>query len=297
MNLPPVSVIIPTRERPEMLYDAVISILEGNEVPDEIIVVDQSINAHPTLATFKSERNCKLRYLHSKSRGLSHGKNTGIAAAQNEILLFTEDDVFVEKTWLATLVRALTDAGSRNVITGQVLPVTTSSSDGFVLSIKEDPTPATYAGRLTEDVLFAGNMAIHRSAFTEVGNFDIRLGAGSNFPAAEDSDLAIRLLERGYQIHYVPDAIIYHRAWRSAQDYVSLRWAYGKGQGGYYAKYFNWNDRFMIKRMYADAARHVSRVLRYGLRRSFKQNYADIVYFLGLMYGVAAWMLTQRKTL
>jgi GT2 family glycosyltransferase len=165
-----------------------------------------------------------------------------------------------------------------------------------VINIKEDPNPATYAGRLTEDILFAGNMAIYRSAFTEVGNFDVRLGAGSAFPAAEDSDLAIRLLEQGYQIHYVPDAIIYHRAWRSNRDYVSLRWTYGKGQGGYYAKYFNWKDRFMIQRMYADAARHSGRVLRYGLRRTFKQNYADILYFLGLIHGAATWMLTQRKT-
>lgn len=296
MTLPPVSVIIPTRERPEMLFDAVMSILEGNEVPDEIVIVDQSRNAHPTLAALKPSQKCKLHYLHSESRGLSRGKNAGIAAAQNEILVFTEDDVFVEKIWLGTIVQALIHAGSRSVITGQVLPATSSGKDGFVINIKEDPTPVTYAGRLTEDVLFAGNMAIYRSAFTQAGNFDARLGAGSHFPAAEDSDLAIRLLEQGYRIHYVPDAIIYHRAWRNAKDLVSLRWTYGKGQGGYYAKHFNWKDRFMIQRMYADAARHGGRVMRYGLKRSFKQNYADIAYCLGLIHGATAWMLTQRKT-
>src|ERR1043165_65697 len=120
MSLPPTSVIIPTRERPEMLYDAVLSILEGNEVPDEIVIVDQSRNAHPTLATFQPSRNCKLRYLHSETRGLSRGKNVGITSAQNEIVVFTEDDVLVEKTWFGTIVRALLEAGSRSVITGQV---------------------------------------------------------------------------------------------------------------------------------------------------------------------------------
>jgi GT2 family glycosyltransferase len=272
------------------------SILDGNDIPDEIVIVDQSNVAHPTLAKFQSSGQCKLHYLHSESRGLSRGKNAGIAAARNDILVFTEDDVLVTKDWFATMVQALVNVGPRNVITGQVLPVASSRKDGFVLSIKEDPNPATYSGRLSEDVLFAGNMAIYRSAFAEVGNFDIRLGAGSSFPAAEDSDLAIRLLERGYRIHYIPEAIIYHRAWRSAQDYVSLRWTYGKGQGGYYAKYFNWRDHFMIQRMYADATRHSGRVLRYGWKRSFKQNYSDIAYFLGLLHGAVAWMLTQRKT-
>lgn len=296
MTLPSVSVIIPTRDRPDLLSDAVNSILEGNELPDELIIVDQSQQPHPTLARAQLDQNCKLRYLHSTSRGLSCGKNAGVAAARNEIIVFTEDDVLVGKAWLGTIVYSLIHAGPRNVITGQVLPYPSAGSDEFVLNVKEDPNPAIYAGRLAEDVLFAGNMAIYRSAFVEVGNFDVRLGAGSSFPAAEDSDLAIRLLAHRYRIHYVPDAIIYHRAWRSAQDYVSLRWTYGKGQGGYYAKYFNWRDRFMIQRMYADADRHIRRVLRYGWRRSFKQNFADIAYFLGLIHGACAWMLTQEKT-
>src|SRR5919109_708164 len=44
-----VSVVISSRERHLLLADAVASLLDGDEVADEIVVVDQSARPHPTL--------------------------------------------------------------------------------------------------------------------------------------------------------------------------------------------------------------------------------------------------------
>ena len=120
------------------------------------------------------------------------------------------------------MIKAYNDAptGLRTAFVG-------GQSVTFAPSTKVDTAPAVYHGRLHEDVLYTGNMAMDRSAARAVGVFDERLGPGTSFPSAEDNDFGFRLLEAGYRIVYVPEALLYHRAWRSERDYVRLRWSYG----------------------------------------------------------------------
>src|SRR5205823_6583384 len=91
---------------------------------------------------------------------------------------------------------------------------------------------------------------------TRVGDFDDDLGPGARFPASEDSDLGFRLLEAGYHIHYIPEAVLYHRAWRSNSDYLPLRWSYGVGRGAFYAKHLRLDDRYIMRRMIRDVRIH-----------------------------------------
>jgi GT2 family glycosyltransferase len=279
-----------------MVFETLQSILQGDQIPNEIIVIDQSKAVHPMLSIFQPDRECKIRYVHSDVHGSTRAINYGIDLSQNDLIVIINDDIFVEKTWFGALVQALVDAGPRGAVAGRILPTTSVTPGGFVPTLKEDTTPATYVGRINEDVFLCVNIALFHSAFHEVGCFDIRLGPGSAFRSAEDNDLGLRLLEAGYEIRYVPEAVVYHRAWRSTRDYLPTRWDYGYGQGAFYAKYFNWKDRFMIGRMWADVSRHAGRVLRYGLKRSIKQNSADIVYVTALISGASTWLLTQRKT-
>jgi GT2 family glycosyltransferase len=295
MSLPPVSLIIPTCNRPDMLHDTVLSILDGNEVPDEIIIVDQSKTVHPVLSAYQPDRACNIHYVQSVVRGATRAINSGIDLARNDIIVIINDDIFVEKTWLCSLIQVLLDAGPRGAVAGRILPTASVAPGGFVPTLKEDTEAATYRGRIHEDVFLCVNIALFRSAFQEVGYFDVQLGPGTSYHSAEDNDLGFRLLEAGYQIRYVPEAIVYHRAWRAARDFLPLRWKYGYGQGAFYAKYFSLKDRFMLGRMWEDVARHAGRVLRYGLKRSRMQNFADIIYTAGLISGAGTWLLTPQK--
>ena len=120
-NLPPTSLIICSRNRPKMLAEAVQAILSGDEVPTEIIIVDQSDVPHPHLRTLTPDRASELRYLWTHSVGLSRANNYGIAAAQHDVLVFTHDDVSVTPSWFGLLVRSLVNSGQRAVVTGRVL--------------------------------------------------------------------------------------------------------------------------------------------------------------------------------
>lgn len=292
--LPASSLIICSRNRPQLLLESVRSILAGELVPTEIIVVDQSHEPNLALEALAAERDHNIRYVWSQSVGLSRANNIGVVHAAHAIIGFTHDDVLVSPTWYGELIAALLAAGPRSVVTGQVLPTPNAGAGGFAPSTKVNPTPAIYAGRIGIDVLFPMNMAMERAALAAVGGFDERLGPGTPFPAAEDNDFGYRLLEAGYRICYVPTARLYHCAWRQPRDYLPLRWNYGRGQGAYYAKYFDLHDRYMLRRMAVNFKNHCLEGLR-RIRSQRRLAYGCAIYNLGLLSGAAQWLLMHRK--
>lgn len=296
VTLHPTSLIICSRNRPKLLGELVASILEGDELPTEIIVIDDSDSPHKGLASLTTSRDCEMRYLWTHSIGLSRANNDGIAAAQYDALVFTQDDVLVSPTWFGAIARALFEAGQRSVVTGQVRPSEPEISGAFAPSTIADPVPAVYTGRINKDVLFAQNMAMYRFVVEDVGYFDKRLGPGTPFPGAEDNDFGLRLLEAGYRISYVPQAVVYHRAWRSKSDYIPLYWNYGRGQGAYYAKYLSIQDRYMLQRMIRDILYHLTQAPQRLWRRQTYRIVSDAVYVLGILSGAIEWLWTQKRT-
>lgn len=294
-DVPPASLIIGSRNRPDLLAQAVASVLEGEEVPAEIVVVDQSDTPHPSLPTLTTGRACEVRYLHRRSVGVSRARNAGIAAARHALLAFIDDDILVTPRWFGSIIRSLVAAGPNTVVSGRVLATPPRTPGGFAPPSNVDEAPALYQGRIDRDVLLGGNSALHRSLLDRVGTFDERLGPGTRFPAAEDNDLGYRLLEAGHRIAYVPAALAYHQAWRAGRDDLPLRWAYGRGQGAYYAKHLSLTDRHMLDRMRSDLVRHVGRLPRRVWRRERRWAYRDTLYVLGILYGAGEWLLTQRR--
>lgn len=287
-TLPPSSLIVCSRNRPELLRETVESVLACDELPSEIVIIDQSDVAHQGLAGLRGRENCEIRYHWTKARGTSLARNTGIAAAKHELLVFTDDDVHFTPDWFGILVRALLRAGRRAVVTGQVRPAEAEGPGGFVPSTIVETRPLVHRGRVGADIIYPHSLALYRSAFDEVGAFDVRLGGGAPYPAAEDNDVCHRLLEAGYEIHYVPEAVVYHRAWRSLRDYLPLRWSYGRGQGAFYAKHLDLRDRYMLRRLTSDVAHRAVRVFRRW--RQPVGALGEIVYVAGLLSGVAGWL-------
>lgn len=293
----PVSVVVCSRNRPRLLADTVASILSGDDVPSEVVVIDQS--ADPTDLTVDVPRppECLVRHVRSQERGLSRARNHGAALAAHDVVVFVDDDMKADPGWLRALVDPLLREGGPLVATGRVLPGPQEAPGGFVPAVVERATPEEFHGRLDRDVLAGGNMALYRAALVETGGFDPRLGPGSEFPAAEDNDLGYRLLEAGYRIRYVPAALLYHRAWRPANEYLPLRYAYGRGQGAYYAKHVNAHDRHFLRRLGADLMRRLARASRRALRLELRRAAGEVAHGVGLLVGAARWWVRGRRPL
>ena len=294
MTLPPSSVIVCSRNRPRYLLETVESVLQGSQRPAEIVIVDQSDQPHPTLATMGVRDGCAIRYLHSAERGVSRARNTGMRAAATELLIYTDDDVFVDPGWLEPMVRQLGEMGPRGVVTGRVLATPDEVPGGFAPALVSSETTAEYVGRTAKDVLEAGNMGVHRATMLELGGYDEELGPGTGYPAGEDNDMGYRLLAAGCRIRYVPEGVIYHRAWRGPEEYLPLRWRYGIGQGAYYGKHLRTGGRYLAGRL----ARLLRHHLWLSVRRAPREPKAatgHLVYVGGVLTGLVR-RLTGGRT-
>jgi GT2 family glycosyltransferase len=287
------SVVITTRGRPDMVRDAVESVLAGELVPDEIVVVDQSDVPNFELEAL-TPPSCAVRYIHSSRRGTSAGRNEGVRAARGEVVVLMDDDILAEPGWLRALL-AGRPSDPQAIATGRVLAAPAEGRGRIMLpaSLYQLDEPAVFRGPQPVDVVCGGNAAIPREALLATGGYDERLGPGTRFPAAEDNDLAHRLLLAGCAVQHVPEAVVLHRAWRSRPELAGLRWRYARGQGAMYAKHASLADRHMLRRAGAEMGRRVRLALT-SLPRAPKASALELIALGGLVAGMLDWALTVR---
>ena len=286
---PTTTVLICSRDRPELLHDAVRRVLAMTTLPDELVVVDQSARPDDRLPALAEAAGVRLRYEWAPDRGLSRARNRGLRVATGDLVAMTDDDVLVDEDWLAGVVDALVAGGPRTVLTGLVRPGPPELPGAWAPSTTTDPEPAEWEGLVDLDPLYPCNLALWRSAVEEVGPFDERLGAGTDLPAAEDNDFGYRALRAGYRIVYRPDLGVTHRAWRDEGALGPLMHGYGLGQGGFYAKHVRAGDRFVARRAVRDVASHVRRGLVLALRGNRSKATSDLAYSAGLVRGAVRW--------
>jgi glycosyltransferase involved in cell wall biosynthesis len=115
---PTISVVIPTRDRPELLARALRAVT-SQDYPGEIeclVVFDQSV----PVETIPSEDQLRrIRPLiNARAPGLAGARNTGILAASGDLVAFCDDDDEWLPDKLATQVRALRSTDASVVVGG-----------------------------------------------------------------------------------------------------------------------------------------------------------------------------------
>ncbi len=288
------SVVIATRERPQMLIETVRSVLAADRVPREIIVVDQSSEPHAELAAMNRVGDCHVRYVDSASQGLSRGRNEGLRLATQPVVVILDDDMIVQRDALERLLEGRGD-GARTVSSGRLLmapPERPGLSQAPGALVTRD-VPEVFRGRQPRQVVPGPNIAVPRDVLNEIGGYDERLGAGTRFPAGEDHDLSLRLLEAGCEVRHVPAAVVLHRAWRSRRELAHLRWRYGRGVGGFYAKHASLRDPYVLGRAAREVRDRVRAVLTEGVSAP-KAAIGQLLSIGGLFAGALEWMVRYR---
>jgi GT2 family glycosyltransferase len=231
MNLPLISVIIPTYGREEPLRDSIADVLQQDYPNFEILVVDQTPQHQPEIQSYleELEKAGKIQWFRLNWASLPGARNYAVRRSSGEIILFIDDDVKLPPGFLAAHAKNYLEKPEIGAVAGRVFDrmKLADSAQGrtqgdapykiieYLPSEAMDPGIAWYYIDLVhtvnpQEVLTARgcNMSFRREIFTKYGlNFDERFRGSA---VREESDFCLRLRQTGYKIWYDPDANLVH---------------------------------------------------------------------------------------
>lgn len=243
-NLPPISVVIPTRNRGAAPRFAVESIL-ANRYPDfEVILVDQSTNSETADALAHLSSDPRFRYIPSDKVGTGWARWTGVNASQYEIIAMTDDDCLVPPQWLAVIGGCFAENGELGLIFTQVDAGEHDGSAGYVPHFPvERERLVCRLSRFVGHIGMGASMAMRRDFLISSGGFDRNLGPGSEFHSGEDLDIAIRALAAGWCVLQTNRTAVIHEGFRAWDQYRKLTRRDTFAAGATFAKHIkcgNW---------------------------------------------------------
>jgi len=256
-----ISVVIATYNRAGDIKD----ILEGmlgqdtkGEFDFEVIVVDNnsSDDTGRVVESFSLRFNGRLTYLFEPRQGKPYALNRGVAAARGEIVSFVDDDCLIEPVYLWNVAAAFRKFGQEaGLIGGKIAPHWTGGEcpgwlkalfsqpsrfeDGTfnrekigfegtlgIFDLGNEPIVLDYSQEGHPNYQFFGaNMAIFRHHLTGNDAFNV-----AKF-YSQDTDICLRLFNRGIKGVYVPSVQLKHKIPVSkATPGKFYRWWYLRGR-------------------------------------------------------------------
>ena len=241
-ELPPISLVICTRDRTDLLKTAMEALLALDYPNYEIILVD---NAPSNNSTAEFVAGLPVRYVKEERPGLDWARNRGIAEARHEIIAFTVDDARPDRGWLRAIAAGFADP--------EIMAVSGLVAAAELETLPQQQFELVYGGMLqhlnrfkvkgdglsVKDLLWASkygvgaNMAFRRQVFEAVGNFDVALDVGTATRGAGDVEMFHRILAKGYSTFYDPSALVWHLHRRSGEALERQLQDNGRGFGSY----------------------------------------------------------------
>jgi GT2 family glycosyltransferase len=211
---PKVVIIIPTRDRLDLLEDCVESIQRSSTYPNyEILVVDNESREPETLEYLESFQGNVLRYPHPFNYARMMNAVTREATDADFFLFLNNDTEAIAPDW----IEAMVEHGQRPEVAAVgarlLYPDGLPQHEGIVIGLQGAAAKnVDHRGyfRLGETVrncsaVSASCMLVRPEVFWDLGGFEERLAVAYN-----DVDFCLRAREKGYQIVYTPYALLYH---------------------------------------------------------------------------------------
>ena len=220
-----ITAVIPTRNRPDDLERAVLSVCAQTRVPDELAIIDQSpgtASRERVLALLSTRAGAmKIDYVHDPQiAGLVAAKKAAVARAHGDVVCFLEDDVVLEPDYIRNIEAGfLADpqmVGSCGIVSNlpPLPPYYFRLFHFFHRGIFHDPrvgVTGVLAGsghRLIPSDYLSGGLSAYRRTVFETVPFDVQ----NAFFALEDVDFSTRVSRAfGPHLFINPNARLEHR--------------------------------------------------------------------------------------
>jgi GT2 family glycosyltransferase len=220
---PRVTIIIPTRDRADLLEPCVVSVMQKSTYSAfEIIIVDNASVEPETRMLFASlqKRYPAIRVVEFPELfNYSRINNFAVGASSGDMLLFLNNDTeVITSDWIESLVQQAQREAIGAVGSLLLYGDHTIQHAGVILGIggiaghSHRHFPADTGGYVNAVVsptnysaVTAAALMVRRPVFDEVGGFDERFSVAYN-----DVDLCLRIRRAGYRNVFVPGAKLFH---------------------------------------------------------------------------------------
>lgn len=234
-QLPEVSVVIPTYNRGKMLTSCLESLftLDYPKAKLEIIVVDDASPVPVDLASGRLPVDSAYGRIPVKvirlpeNRGPGAARNAAVQQAKGEIIAFLDDDCLASNGWLKALLPCfqypdVAAAGGRVESAGLTRPLEKYEQVQSPLLMGDNQRKVRKGSSLS--YLATCNLLVRKQALLAAGGFDPGLRVG------EDVDLCWRLQERGGNIYYIPEGLVFHHHRSQLPAFLKRRFNYGQSE-------------------------------------------------------------------
>lgn len=244
-----VSVVVPTRDRPEALRACLAALADQSPPPAQVVVVDDASRDGAAIRRVATAAHgLRIRLVVGQGRGPAAARNLGARSATSPVVAFTDDDCRPDPGWLAALVAAV-EAGAE-VAAGLTVAGEPASSATRAAQVVTNHLVDASRDDAAGTVGFAPtcNLAARAEVLA-------RLPFDETFPlaAGEDRDWCDRLASTGTAIRDVPGALVRHHPGLDLRRFWRQQVRYGQGAHRYRATATD-SDRSRLApaRFYAD---------------------------------------------
>lgn len=220
---PRLSVVVPTRDRPERLAACLAALERQTEPRLEIVVVDDASRDARAVAEAVAGAP-RARLVRAGGRGPAAARNAGVRDARAPLVCFTDDDCEPVPGWAAALgsrISAGADAAAGPTRNGRPGSALAGAAQAIATHLAEATMdPATSRMRFAP----TSNLAC-RADVCRALPFDERYPLA----AGEDRDWCARLTGSGRTLMFVPEALVRHHQELSPAGFWRQQLRYGRG--------------------------------------------------------------------
>jgi glycosyltransferase involved in cell wall biosynthesis len=184
----------------------------------ELVLVNNNCTDDTDSVVEQFRSRLPIKYVKEPRQGVSIARNTGLANALGELIIFTDDDVVVLENWIKNYWKAYFKNPPGNFWGGSIVsdfectPLEPELLDSAISSVRGHDLGTQERVIKGNEYFLGANWAASKVALQQVGGFDESLGLNSKGRSnvGEESDLMNRLKLIGLQPLYLPNVTLKH---------------------------------------------------------------------------------------